>query len=151
MNAKGISSGLASTLRSLAIGQLQMQASRSAAVEALATGIMAVDLATGGIVLGIRSAHHLWIVSLVALGLSFGLAMRIILLEGARRDGPSVVNVLEARDIIDDDTLEAFVLKRLAIDIRTDRRALARKERALPGAFTLLAFAIVVELAGTIH
>jgi hypothetical protein len=152
MNASGISSGLASTLRSLAVGQLQIQASRSATLDAIAIGVMGIDIAVGTVIVGFSPAHHhLWIAPFVMLSLSFSLAMRTLLLQGARRDGPLIVDVLNARARYDDATLEASVLEHLATDMLADRRDLARKKRPIPGALTALAFAIVVELVGAIH
>jgi hypothetical protein len=151
MNARGITPGLASTLRSLAVGQLQMQASRSATLDTIAVGMMGVDLATAAIIVGLQSAHHLWIASLAIVSLSFGLTMRVLLLEGAKRDGPLVIDVLDARAAYDDDRLETYVLEHLATDMLADRRALARKKRPLPRALSLLALAIILELAGGIH
>jgi hypothetical protein len=151
MNARGITPGLASTLRSLAVGQLQMQTSRSSTLDAVAIGMMGIDLAMAAIVIGVQSAHHLWIASLAMISLSFGLAMRVLLLEGANRDGPLVVDVLDARASRDDATLDVSVLENLAIDILADRRALARKKRPIRSALTLLALAILLELVGAVH
>ena len=151
MTVRAITPSLAATLCSLAVGQLQMQASRSATLDTVAIGMMGIDLAVAAIVIGVQSVHHLWIASLAMLGLSFGLAMRVLLLEGARRDGPLVVDVLGARTTYDDVRLEASVLERLATDMLADRRALACKRRPIPRALALLTLAIVLELAGGIH
>lgn len=129
MNARGITPGLADTLPTLAVSQLQMQASRSATLDTIAIGMMGVNLATAAIVVTAQSAHHLWIASLAMVSLSLGLAMRVLLLEGAKRDGPLVVDVLNARAAFDDEKLEASVLERLATDMLADRRALAHKKR----------------------
>jgi hypothetical protein len=151
MNVRRITPGLAATLRSLAVGQLQMQASRSATLDTVAIGVMGVDLAAAAIVVGIQSSHHLWIASLAALGLSFSQAIRVLLLEGAKRVGPLVVDVLGARTWHDDASLEVSVLESLALDMLADRRALAHKKRPIRRALVLLALAIALELAGAIH
>jgi hypothetical protein len=151
MNTQKITPGLANTLRSLAVGQLQMQTSRSSTLDAVAIGMMGIDLATAAIVIGVQSAHHLWIASLAMISLSFGLAIRILLLEGAKRDGPLVVDVLSARALHDDSTLEASVIENLATAMLADRRALVRKKQPIRRALALLALAIVLELVGAIH
>jgi hypothetical protein len=148
MNARKITSGLASALRSLAVGQLQMQASRSSTLDMIAIGMMGVNLAAAAIVIGVRSAHHLWIGSLAMLGLSFGLAMRVLLLEGADRVGPLVADVLDARTLHNDATLEVSVLQNLATDMLADERALVGKKRPVRRALALLALGIILELGG---
>lgn len=150
MNARGITPGLAATLRALAVGQLQMQASRSATLDTIAVGMMGVDLATAAIVIGVQSAHHLWIGSLAMLGLSFGLAMRALLLAGAVKIGPPIESLLEARDTKDGGAIERRIVSDLAVDVFANREALEHKRSPLMRALGLVALAIVMELIGLV-
>jgi hypothetical protein len=88
MPTKAIKPALADSLRSLAECQLQMQTARSAALDGGALGVMAVDAAVTAIVIGTRGTHELWIVALVLLGLSLGLAVRTLRLPGAEETAP---------------------------------------------------------------
>jgi hypothetical protein len=104
--------------------------------------------AIAAIVLGVRSAHHLWIVALVLLGLSLGLALRALRLPGAARNGPLVSGVLDAHANNDDAYLEDILLKDLAAETLANEQAIARKDLLLARAVTLLVLAIVLEMAG---
>jgi hypothetical protein len=150
MNARGITPGLAATLRSLAVGQLQMQASRSATLDTVAIGVMGIDLAGAALVVGAQSAHHLWIASLAVLGLSFGLAMRALFLAGAVKIGPSIENLLEAHCAKDGSAIEQQIVRNLAVDLFANRQALADKGSPLMRALGLVALAIVTELVGLV-
>jgi hypothetical protein len=150
MNARGITPGLAATLRSLAVGQLQMQASRSATLDTIAIGVMGADLATAAIVIGVQSAHHLWIASLAVLGLSVGLAMRALFLAGAAKIGPPIEDLLEARETKDGGAIERRIVSDLAAEVRANHQELARKRSPLVGALGLVALAIVTELVGLV-
>jgi hypothetical protein len=150
MSTKAITPGLAEGLRSLAISQLLMQTARSAALDGDALGVVAVDAAVTAIVIGIRGGYELWVVALVLLGLSSGLAVRTARLPGAEETGPLVDDVLTASETEEDDELELSLLRDLAADMRANRRALARKRLLLDRAQTFLVAAILVELAGRI-
>ncbi len=148
MSTQGITPRLANSLRSLAECQLQTQAARSAALDTSALGVMAVDAAIAAIIVGTRGAYDLWIVALVPLGLSFGLAVVATRLPGAEETGPLVNDVLKASETEGDDHLERSLLQDLATDMLSNRRALARKIPLFDRARTFLVFAILVELAG---
>ncbi len=85
--------GLADWERLLTVNRLQTQAARSVALDGGALGVMAV----AAIVLGIHSAHRLWIAALVVLVIALCLALRALRLPGAERNGPSVAKMLDAR------------------------------------------------------
>jgi hypothetical protein len=148
MSTKAIAPRLVDRLCSLAESQLQTQAARSAALDAGALGVMAVDAAIGAIVIGTRGAYDLWIIALALLSLSAGLAIRVVRLTGAEQTGPLVNDVLEASASREDDQLELSLLQDLATDMLTNRRALARKGPIFNSAQTLLVLAILVELLG---
>lgn len=150
MTVRAITPGLAATLCSLAVGQLQMQASRSSNLDAVAIGAMGINLAVAAIVVGLRSAHDLWIVALALLGLSFGLAMRALFLAGAVKTGPSIENLLEAHCAKDGSTIEQRIVRNLAVDVFANRQALADKGSPLMRALGLVALAIVMELVGLV-
>lgn len=139
---------LAAGLRSLAECQLQMQTARSAALDGGALGVMAVNAGIAAIVIAARGAAGLWIVALVLLGLSFGLAVWTLRLPGARETGPSVADTLRGRKSHDERSLEDSLLEDLAEDIQINEHALARKGPLFAWAQTLLMLAIAVELAG---
>lgn len=139
---------LADRLCSLAESQLQTQAARSLALDAGALGVMAVDAAVAAIVIGARGAYDLWIVALVLLGLSLGLAVWTLRLPGAEETGPSVAAMREARATLEAGRLEESLLEDLAADIQINDRALARKAPLFVRAQTFLVLAIIVELAG---
>jgi hypothetical protein len=150
MNARGITPGLTATLRSLAVGQLQMQASRSSTLDTVAIGVMGIDLAVAAIVVGVRSAHGLWVAALALLSLSLGLAMRALFSVGALRIGPPIEDLLEARDTKDDGAMERRIVSDLAVDVFANRQALESKRLPLMRALGLVALAIVMELSGLV-
>src|SRR5271169_1592739 len=117
MSTKPITPGLAGRLCSLAESQLQIQAARSVALDASALGVMAVDAAATAIVIGVRGAYDLWVVALVPLGLSLGVAVRTLLRPGAKQNGPSVTEMLDTRASHDDETVEENLLEDLADDV----------------------------------
>jgi len=151
MNPRQITPRLAAILCSLTESQLQMQASRSAALDATVTGVMGVDAAVAAIVVAVRSTHHLWIAALAALGVSAGLAVQALLVKGSGKIGPSAAGVLKARAVQADYELEQSVLVNLASDVFDNERALARREPKLIGAIALLVLAIMLELIGRVH
>lgn len=148
MPTKGITPRLANGLRSLAESQLQIQAARSASVDAGALGVVSACAAIAALILSARSAHHLWIAALVLLVVSASLAVRVLLLRGAKEIGPLVGNMLDARAKHDDEIIEEGLLKDLATETATNNHALARKDPPLAAAVALLVLAIVLELAG---
>jgi hypothetical protein len=148
MSTKAITPRLADRFCLLAVSQLQTQMSRSGTLDAGALGLVSACAAIAAIVLGVRSAHHLWIAAIVLLVLALGLALRALRLPGAEENGPSVLEMLDARAGNDDEIIEDDLLKDLAEDVHTNERTLARKDRLLARAVTLLVLAIVLELAG---
>jgi hypothetical protein len=150
MSTKAINPGLADWLRLLAVSQLQTQAARSVALDASALGVMAVDAAVAAIVIGVRGAYGLWIVALVLLGLSLGVAVRVLRLPGTEQNGPLVAEILEARRANDDDTIEEQLLDDLAHETFANENALARKDPLVASAVTCLILGIVVELAAQV-
>jgi hypothetical protein len=141
---------LADRLRSLAVSRLQRQAAHSGALDARTLGVLALDAGVAAIIiiLGARGAYDLWIVALVLLGLSLGLAIKTLRLPGAEQIGPFIGDVLNARKTQDDRTLEEWLLNDLTDDVETNDEALARKARLFDQALTFLVLAILVELTG---
>jgi hypothetical protein len=88
MNA--ITPRLADRLGSLAESQLQIQMSRSAALDAGALGVMGVDVAVAAIVLAVGSADYLWVAALLLPCVSLGVAIRVLRLAGAEQTGPLI-------------------------------------------------------------
>jgi hypothetical protein len=148
MSTKPITPRLAESLRSLAEGQLQTQVSRSGTLDVSALGVVSACAAIVAIVLGVRSAHHLWIAALILLVLSLGLALRALRLPGAEQTGPLIAGMLDARASKDDAYLEDILLEDLAAETLVNEQAIARKDLLLARAVTLLVLAIVLELAG---
>ncbi len=137
-------------LRLLTGNRLQTQVSRSVALDAGVLGVMALDLAAALIVIGAGGAYGLSILALVGLGSSFSLAVRALLRPGAKDAGPSLAAMRGAREAEDARELEDSLLDDLEEDIEANEHALARKTLLFKGALTLLAFAILVELAGRV-
>jgi hypothetical protein len=148
MSTKTITPRLADRFCLLAVSQLQTQMSRSGTLDASALGVVSACAAIAAIVLGVRSVHHLWIAALVLLVLALGLAIHVLSLPGAEENGPSVLEMLDARASNDDAILEESLLEDLAEDVHTNEQTLDRKDRLLARAVTLLVFAIALELAG---
>jgi hypothetical protein len=137
-------------LRLLTGNRLQTQVSRSGVLAGGALGAMALDLAAALIVLGGGGAYTLSILALLALGASFGLAMRALHLPGARDAGPSLEAMRRARESEDARAFEDSLLDDLEVDIRINERVVARKTLLFAHALNFLAFAILVELAGLV-
>ncbi|MGH2904807.1 MAG: hypothetical protein ACRDK7_14685 [Solirubrobacteraceae bacterium] len=148
MSTKGITPNLANSLRSLAESQLQTQATRSASVDAGALGVVSACAAIAALILSARSTRHLWIAALGLLGMSAGLAICALLVRGARKGGPFVGSMLDARTTNDDEIIEQGLLKDLATETAANNRALAHKDPLLATAVTLLLIAILLELVG---
>jgi apolipoprotein N-acyltransferase len=148
MSTETITPRLADRFCLLAVSQLQTQMSRSGTLDTSALAVVSACAAIAAIVLGVRSAHHLWIAALAMLILALGLALRALRLPGAEENGPSVVEMLDARASNDDALLEESLLEDLAEDVHTNEQTLDRKDRLLARAVTLLVFAIALELAG---
>ncbi|MGH2903893.1 MAG: hypothetical protein ACRDK7_09965 [Solirubrobacteraceae bacterium] len=134
--------------RLLAASQLQIQATRSVALDASALGVMAVDLAVATTAFGV--AYALRILALLLLGPSLGQAVRSLRLPGAKRTGPSVTDTPKALDGKDEPPPDDSLLNDLAEDIEINEHALARKEPSFERALTFLVLAILVELAGRV-
>jgi hypothetical protein len=115
-----------------------------------AVGVMAVDVAVALIVLGGGGAHDLSILALLTLGCSFGLAMRVLRLPGAKEAGPTLAAMRRTREAEDARELEDSLLDDLEEDIQINKRALARKTLLFEHALKFPAFAILVEMAGQV-
>jgi hypothetical protein len=139
---------LADRLCWLAESQLQMQTARFAALDGGALGVIAVNAGVAAIVIGTGGAYDLWIVALVVLVVSLGVAVRTLRLPGAEETGPSVADLREARESKDEHELEELVLEDLARDVEINDQALARKGPLFDAALALLVLAIILELAG---
>lgn len=150
MSAKPYKPDPSEWMRMLTGNRLQTGVSRSVALEAGVIGVMAVASALALIVIGAGGAHDLAIVALLALVLSFGLAVQTLLLPSAKQTGPSLATMRKAREIEDAGEFEDSLLDDLEVDLRINDRALARKTLLFKRAVTLLALAILVELAGQV-
>jgi hypothetical protein len=148
MPTHGSSPPLTDRLCSLAQDQLKMQTSRSAALDTGALGLMALDTALAAILIGTRGAYSLWIAALTLLGLSFGLAIRALRLKGAKATGPSVARLREERETHDEHQITESLLADLTAGVRINERALARKAVLFDRAQTVLALAVLIDLAG---
>jgi hypothetical protein len=148
MSRKAITPRLADRLCSLAESQLQMQAARSASVDAGALGVISACAAIAALVLAVKSTDHLWIAALVLLGLSAGLAIRALLIRGAEEIGPLVPGILNDRATHNDEELEQSLLEDLADETLVNNQGLARKDPLFIGALALLVLAVLLELAG---
>jgi hypothetical protein len=137
-------------LRLLTGNRLQTQVSRSGVLVGSAMGVMAVNVAFALIVLGGGGAYALSILALLALELSFSLAVRALLQPGAKEAGPTLAAMRRAREAEDARAFEDSLLDDLEEDIEANEGALARKTLLFKGALTFLAFAILVELAGQV-
>jgi hypothetical protein len=137
-------------MRMLTGNRLQTGVSRSVALEAGALGMMAVAAAVALIVIGAGGAYDLSIVALLLLVVSFGLAVHTLLLPSAKQTGPSLATMRKARDTEEASEFEDSLLHDLEEDLRINDRALARKTLLFKRAVTLLALAILVELAGQV-
>lgn len=67
--------------------------------------------------------------------------------EGAKQDGPSVTEMLDARARNDDETIEENLLEDLAAETLVNEHALARKDPMIAWAVAPLVLAIAIELA----
>jgi len=150
MTTKVTKPRLADRLCWLAESQLQMQTARFAALDGGALRVIAVNAGVAAIVIGTGGAYDLWIVALVVLVVSLGVAVRTLRLPGAEQTGPSVADLCEAREGKDEHELEELVLEDLARDVEINEQALAHKRPLFDRALTLLMLAILVELAGRV-
>jgi hypothetical protein len=135
-------------LLSFAERQLQLQTSRSVALDAGALGLMVLDTALGTYLHAGGGAYALWIAALTLLGLSFALAAGALSLPGAEETGPFAPDMFEARETRDDPQIEAWLVEELTDDLRANRRALARKALLFNMALRLLLLAVTAGLAG---
>jgi hypothetical protein len=150
MSTKAIEPEPSEWLRLLTGNRLQTQVSHSGVLVGGALGAMGVDVAFALIVIGGGGAYALSILALLALGSSFGLAVRALLLPSAKEAGPTLAAMRRAREAEDARAFEDSLLDDLEEDIEANEHALARKTLLFKGALTFLAFAILVELAGQV-
>lgn len=133
--------------RLLAASQLQIQATRSVALDTGALGVMTVNFAAAAI-FGARGAYDLGILALALLGLSFCLAVQTLRLPGAKRIGSSVTDTPETPENEDEHSSEDSLLDDLEEDVKINAHALARRDPLFERALRFLVLAIVVALAG---
>ena len=95
MHNRALTPEFAAALRSLAEVQMQIQASRSATLDARAIGVVGVDAAVTTLILGAGIGHRATIVALAMLLLSAGIAGRCLFLGGSDEIGPSVMDLLD--------------------------------------------------------
>ncbi len=150
MSAKPTKAEPSEWLRLLTGNRLQTQVSRSAALDGGALGVMGVGVAVALIVVGAGGAYVLSILALLALGASFGLAVRALRLPNAKDAGPSLTAMRRARESEDAREFEDSLLDDLESDIQINDRAVARKTLLFKHALTFLMLAILVELAGQV-
>jgi hypothetical protein len=137
-------------LRSLALVQLQVQASRAASLDARAIGVLGVDAALAAIVGGGRLPGASQAAALAMLSLSAGLAVRCLLLDIGERMGPSLARLLTVQEASGPAAVERSILRRMAADLQANEHALTRKVPRLTGAFLFLTLAVVGALAGSV-
>jgi hypothetical protein len=150
MSAKPTKPESAQWLRMVTASQLQTRVSKSLALEAGALGVMPVAAALALIVIDAGGAYDLWIVALVLLGLSVGLAVHTLLLPSAKQTGPSLAAMRRASQVEDTGDFEKSLLDDLEVDLRRNDMALAHKRLLFKRTLTLLALAILVELVGLV-
>jgi hypothetical protein len=151
MRTQHLTPELAAALRSLAETQLQMQASRSATLDARAIGVIGFNAAIATFVFNGTLGHQPKVAALAFLGLSATLAARSVFLGGADEIGPSVIRLLASTEISDGNALEPSLLDSLAADVDANQQALARKAPRLTAAFVFLALAVVIALVAGVH
>jgi len=148
MSTKPTTSGFADALCSLAESQLQMQTTRSAALDTVAIGVMALDAAFVAIVL---AAGHtdVRIFALCLLSLSLTFAAGVLALPGTQRTGPSIARMRRTRTAMDGDDprFAERLLDGFEHDIHTNEQTVSRKATLFNAALTFASLTIVIELA----
>lgn len=151
MSAHGITPSFAASLRSLLQVQLQVQASRSIALDATAVGIIGVDAALVAIVAGAaKPPHQLWSIVLASIAISAVLALRVLMMKGVERVGPIVSYILAERVMHRDAEIEQWLVEDLAKDMLANQEVLACKMPLVTGALISLGLAIACELSGLV-
>jgi hypothetical protein len=147
MSANTITSGYAERLCSLAESQLLMQTARSAALDTVAIGVMALDAAFVAIVL---TAGHtdVRIFALCLLGLSLTFAAGVLALPSTQCTGPSISRMRATRTAMDDDDprFTERLLDGFEHDIHTNEQTVSRKATLFNAALTFVSLTIVMEL-----
>jgi hypothetical protein len=133
MQNRALTTELAAALRSLAEVQLQIQASRSAILDARAVGLVGVDAAVATLIFGAGIGQQTRAAALAMLVLSAGVAGRCLFVGGSDEIGPSVIDLL-AFEIDAPGIVERSLLDSLAADVRANHQALARKAPLLTAA-----------------
>jgi glucose-6-phosphate-specific signal transduction histidine kinase len=137
-------------LSSLARDKLKTQSGRSVALDAGALGLMLLDAALVATVIETEGAYELGIAALALLGLSFGLAIRALRHKGATETGPSVARLSEERETHAARQIRESMRAELIDDAQANDRALARKTVLFDRALIVMAFAILIDLAGSL-
>lgn len=151
MTVHRITPTLAAALQSMTESQLQSQTSRSAALDAGAVGLMGVDAAVAAVVLGVRSADHLWVAALVLLGVSLTVAALALVMSGADDIGPMAAEIIAGREGRTDDDVERELLEDLAARVAANQCALERKEPRVVAALASMLIAVLIALAGQLR
>jgi hypothetical protein len=151
IRAQELTPEVSAALRSLAEVQLQIQASRSATLDARAIGVIGFDAAVATLVVGAGLGHRPTIAALAMLGLSAGVAGRSVFLGGSDEIGPSVLGLLTSNEIDDRSALETSLVDSLAADVQANHQALAHKAPRLTASFFFLALAITIALIAGVH
>jgi len=148
MSTKAIAPRFSEDLFPLTLHRLQRQTARSGALDGRALGVIFIDALLAATITVGAGVYELWILALVLLGLSFGLAFKALRNPGAEQIGPCLGDVLNARDTHDDRTIREWLLDDLIDDVETNEEALARKGPLIGRALTFMVLAILVDLAG---
>jgi hypothetical protein len=148
MSTKAIAPRFSEDLFPLTLHRLQRQTARSGALDGRALGVIFLDALLAATITVGAGVYELWILALVLLGLSFGLAVKALRNPGAEQIGPCIGDVLKARETQDDRTIREWLLDDLIDDVETNEQALARKGPLIGRALTFLVLAVLVELAG---
>lgn len=148
MSTKVIAPRFSEDLFPLTLNRLQRQTARSGALDGRALGVIFIDALLAATITVGAGVYELWILALVLLGLSFGLAFKALRNPGAEQIGPCIGDVLKARETHDDHTLREWLLDDLIDDVEANEEALSSKGPLIGRALTFLVLAILVELAG---
>jgi hypothetical protein len=135
-------------LSSLARDKLKTQTSRSVALDAGALGLMLLNAALATTALETSGAYELWIAALALLGLSFGLAIQASRRKGTENTGPPVARLSEYRETRDARQIRELMREELTEEVDINEHALARKAVLFDRALTVMALAILIDLAG---
>jgi hypothetical protein len=101
-------------------------------------------------VLETRGVYELWVAALAVLGLSFALAIQALRHKGATETGPSVARLNEYRETRGARQIRELMRAELNEEARINDHALARKAVLFDRALIVMAFGVLIDLAGRI-